>query len=54
MLLGNIHLGNIFAEVTTIKTLFASVKPSAIANCWGEARGLNLDIIGYWVIGAGC
>ena len=36
----NYHLGNIFAEVITIKTLFASAKPSAIANaevnfeCW--------------------
>ena len=41
MLLGNNHLGNIFAKVITIKTLFASAKPSAISNCRGESRGLN-------------
>ena len=28
-LLGNNHFGNIFAEVITIKTLFAVAKPSA-------------------------
>ena len=38
MLLGNNHLGNIFTEVITIKTLFAS----AIADCRGEFRGLYL------------
>ena len=37
MLLGNNHLENIFAEVTTIKTLFASGKPLAIADCRGES-----------------
>ena len=42
MLLGNNHLGNVFAEVITIKTLFASAKPSAIANCRGESRGLSV------------
>ena len=41
MLLGNNHLGNIFADVITIKTLFASAKPTAIANCRGESRGLE-------------
>ena len=40
ILLGKDHLDNIFAEVITIKTLFASAKPSAIANCWGEFWGL--------------
>ena len=39
-MLGNNHFGNIFAEVITIKTLFASAKPSAIADCQGEFRGL--------------
>ena len=32
-MLGNNHLGNIFAEVITIKTLFALAKLSAIADC---------------------
>ena len=41
ILLGNNHHGNIFAEVSTIKTLFALAKPSGIANCRGEFRGLN-------------
>ena len=36
ILLANIHLGNIYAEMITIKTLFAS----AIADCQGEFRGL--------------
>ena len=40
ILLRNNHLGNIFAEVITIKH-FASAKPSTIANCRGEFRGLN-------------
>ena len=40
ILLGNNHLGNIFAEVITIKTLFASAKPLTIADCRGEFRGL--------------
>ena len=40
-MLRNNHLGNIFAEVITIKTLFASAKPSAIADCQGEFRGLR-------------
>ena len=31
-MLGNNHPGNIFAEVITMKTLFASAKPSAIAE----------------------
>ena len=44
MSLGNNHLGNIFAEVITIKTLFASAKPLAIADCRGETRGLH----SYW------
>ena len=33
MLVGNNHLGNIFAKVITIKTLFASAKPLAIVDC---------------------
>ena len=40
-MLGNIHLGNIYAEMITIKTLFASKKPSAIADCRGEFGGLK-------------
>ena len=40
MLLGNNHLGNIFAKVNTIKTPFASAKSLAIADCHGESRGL--------------
>ena len=32
----NNHLGNIFAKVITIKTLFTSAKPLAIADCQGE------------------
>ena len=36
MLLGNNHLGNISDKVITIKTLFASAKPPAIADCRGE------------------
>ena len=43
ILLGNNHLGNIFAEVITIKTLFSSAIPSTIANCRGEFRGLHLE-----------
>ena len=39
ILLENNHLGNTFAEVIIIKTLFASAKPSAIADCRGEFRG---------------
>ena len=38
--LGNDHHSNFFAKVITIKTLFASANPSAIANCWGEFWGL--------------
>ena len=41
-MLGNDHLSNTSAKVITIKTLFASAKPSAIANCWGEFRGLEV------------
>ena len=40
-MLGNNHLSNIFAEVITIKILFASEKPSEIADCRGEFRGLQ-------------
>ena len=40
ILLRNIPLGNIYAEVITIKTLFASAKPLAIADCRGKFRGL--------------
>ena len=40
ILLGNNHLSNIFVKVITIKKLFASAKPLAIANCGGEFRGL--------------
>ena len=36
MLLGNNQLGNIFADVITIKTLFALANPLAIADCQGE------------------
>ena len=43
MLLGNNHHGNIFAEVITIKTLFASAKPLAVANCRGESQGLHTN-----------
>ena len=44
MLLGNNnHRGNIFAEVITIKTLFASAKPLAVANCQGESQGLHTN-----------
>ena len=39
-MLGKNHLGKIFADVITIKTLFASAKSSAIADCGGEFRGL--------------
>ena len=45
MLLGNNHLGNSFAEVVTIKTRFVSAKPSAIADCRGEFRGLYMVIL---------
>ena len=45
MLVGNNHLSNIFAEVITAKTMFASVKPLAIANCQGEFRGLKNDMV---------
>ena len=41
-MLGNDHLSNTSAKVITIKTLFASAKPSAIANCWGEFQGLEV------------
>ena len=40
-MLGNNHLGNTFAEVNAIKTWFASAKPWAIADCWGEFWGLS-------------
>ena len=40
ILLGNNHLSNILVKVITIKMLFASAKPLAIANCRGEFRGL--------------
>ena len=40
ILLQNNHLGNIFPEAITIKTLLALAKPSAIADCQGEFRGL--------------
>ena len=33
MLVENNHFDNIFAEVITIKTLFAMAKPLAIADC---------------------
>ena len=39
-MLGNNHFGNIFAEVITIETLYASAKPLAITNCRVEFRGL--------------
>ena len=41
-MLGSNHFGNIFAEVITIKTLFASARPSAITDCQGEFLGLQL------------
>ena len=47
MFLGNNHPSNIFAEVITIKTLFALAKPSTIADCWGEFRGLLRLVILY-------
>ena len=40
-MLGNNHLSNIIAEVITIKTLFASAKPSIISNCRGEFQELS-------------
>ena len=46
-LLGNNHLSNYFAEVITIKTLFASAKPSKIADCWGELWGLQYSRCNY-------
>ena len=30
--------------MVTIKTLFTSAKPSAIANCWGEFRELKYNL----------
>ena len=45
MLLGNNHLGNSFAEVITIKTLFVSAKSSAIVDYRGEFRGLYMAIL---------
>ena len=42
-LLQNNYFINIVAEVITIKTLFASAKPSAIADCQGEFWGLDID-----------
>ena len=49
VLLRNNHLGNIFAEVITIKMLFASAKTSAIASCrgkfWGLKSQLNFKIV---------
>ena len=48
-MLGNDHHDNFYAEVIIIKTLFASAKPSAIADCRGEFRGQahfnNLSIV---------
>ena len=41
MLLGNNHLSDIFAEVITIKILFALEKLLAIADCWGKSQGLK-------------
>ena len=43
MLLANNYPGNIFAEVITIRTLFASAKTSAITDCRGESRVLNVE-----------
>ena len=40
MLLGINHLSKNISELITIKALFASAKPSAIANCQGEFRRL--------------
>ena len=40
-MLGNNHLSIVFPEVITIKTLFASAKPSIIADCRGEIGWLN-------------
>ena len=42
-LLGNNHHDNIFSKVITIEPLFASAKPSTIADCWGEFWGLVED-----------
>ena len=39
-MLGNNHLHKNFAQVITIKTLFALARPSAIAEYQGEFRGL--------------
>ena len=41
ILLGSDHRGNFFPDVITIKTLFALAKPSVIADCQAEFRGLN-------------
>ena len=40
-MLRNNPLDNIFAKVIIIKTLFASAKPSAIADCRGKFRALK-------------
>ena len=40
-MLGHNHLSNIIAEVITIKTLFASAKPSTISNYRGEFQELS-------------
>ena len=50
ILLGNNHLGNIFAEVIILLPLFASIKTLTIADCQGEFQGLkfkNLQIKDY-------
>lgn len=39
ILLGNYHLGNIFAKVMTRKILFVIAKPLAIVDCWDEIQG---------------
>ena len=40
ILLQSNHISNIFAEVITIKTLFAMAKSSTVVDCRSECRGL--------------
>ena len=45
----NYHLGDFFDKMITIKTPFASEKPSAIADCRGEFRGLKHSLYFSWL-----
>ena len=46
ILLANNHLSYIFAEVITIKTLFALAITLAIVDCWGEFWGMEQSFHG--------